>query len=106
MEIIMAEDMYEAEVYTLTDEEGNESQFELIGTCELEGVTYCALVPLDENGDDAAEEYVILKSEPDENGDDCLVTIEDDEEFDRVADIFEDEFSDIFYDDDEDGEAK
>ena len=30
---------------------------------------------------------------------DVLETIEDDEEFDRIADIFDDEFSDIFYDD-------
>ena len=29
---------------------------------------------------------------------DILETIEDDEEFDRIADIFDDEFSDIFYD--------
>ncbi|MBR2482175.1 MAG: DUF1292 domain-containing protein, partial [Oscillospiraceae bacterium] len=35
----------------------------------------------------------------DEDGEDILETIEDDEEFDRIADIFDDEFSDIFYDD-------
>ena len=34
------------------------------------------------------------------NLEDILETIEDDEEFDRIADIFDDEFSDIFYDED------
>ena len=35
-----------------------------------------------------------------ENGELELLNIEDDEEFDRIADIFDDEFSDIFYDED------
>ena len=38
----------------------------------------------------------------DENGEDMLETIEDDDEFEKIADIFDDEFSDIFYDDVED----
>ena len=48
--------------------------------------------------EEESEEYVILKYGVDENGEDILETIEDDEEFDRIADIFDDEFSDIFYD--------
>ena len=43
---------------------------------------------------------MILKCAVDENGDDILETIEDDDEFDRIADIFDDEFSDILYDED------
>ena len=31
---------------------------------------------------------------------DVLETIEDDDEFDRIADIFDDELSDVFYDED------
>lgn len=86
---------YEQEVFTLTDEEGNESDFEFIGRIELDGNAYVALIPVD--GDE--EEYVILKIEKDESGDEVLITIEDDDEFDRVADTFEDEFmSEIDYD--------
>ena len=45
------------------------------------------------------EEYVILKVDKDENGEEYLSTIEDDEEFDKAADAFEDEFmSEIDYD--------
>ena len=43
--------------------------------------------------------------EEDENGEEVLVSIDDDEEFDRIADIFDDEFADIFYDSDEDSDS-
>ncbi len=79
---------FEQEVFTLTDEEGNESDFELIGNMELDGNKYVALIPVDSTED----EYVILKVTTDENGDELLLTIEDDDEFDAVADAFEDEF--------------
>lgn len=91
------EEMFsEDEIIELTDEEGNESQFEIIGSHEIDGVTYFALVPIEDNED---EEYVILKAETDEEGEETLVTIDDDEEFERIADIFDDElFSEIDYD--------
>ena len=47
-------------------------------------------------------EYVILKLALDADGEETLVTIENDEEFDEVADIFEDRlFEDIDYGDDQ-----
>ena len=79
---------FEQEVFTLTDEEGNESDFELIGNMEIDGERYVALLPVDGKDD----EYVILKLTEDEDGDEVLVTIDDDDEFDKVADAFEDEF--------------
>ena len=54
---------------------------------EIDGNNYLALVPEDEDGD----EFVILKLAVDENGNEMLVTIDDDDEFDKVADAFEDE---------------
>ena len=99
---------YDPEIYTLTDEEGNELNFSLLGTLEHEGNVYKALIPVDENGEEESEEYVILKCGIDDDGEEIMETIEDDEEFDRIADIFDDEFADIFYDDDEsdDGDAE
>ncbi len=95
--MIPEEEMEEVEVYTLTDEEGNESQFELIGEAEIDGVTYYALTELDEEGNQVSDEYVVLRVEK-EGDEDILVSIEDDEEFDKVADFFDDQFSDIDYD--------
>ncbi len=77
-------------LFTLTDEDGNESQFELIGELELDGCDYLALCPVDSESEE--DEYVILKVTEDENGEELLVTIDDDDEFDKVADAFEDQF--------------
>ena len=77
------------EIFTLTDEEGNESEFELLGSREVDGVLYLALAPVDDNDDG---EYVILKMATDESGEgDMLVTIDDDDEFEMIADIFDNE---------------
>lgn len=97
--ILMAEEMKNENggeeeldnLFTLTDEEGNESQFELIGELTLDGQDYLALLPVEQE-ESEDDEYVILKVTSDENGEELLVTIDDDDEFDRVADAFEDQF--------------
>ena len=81
---------FEEEIFTLTDEDGNESRFELLASHEQSGVTYVALGPLDESENN---EYVILRLDYDaENDEEVLVTIDDDDEFDAIADIFDDMF--------------
>ncbi len=92
------------EYYTLTDEEGNEYQFEMIAHCELKGTVYYALTPVGENPDDEGfSEYIILKEIVGEDGEPEWITIDDDDEFDDVADYFDDLFSEeINYD----GETK
>ena len=95
-------DMNNEEVsrFTLTDEDGNELEFELIGSGEVDGEMYYAMIPAEDAEDDSKDtfEYVILKSEVDENGEESLFTIDDDEEFDRVADFFDDMFSTVDFD--------
>ncbi len=88
----------EQDIITLTDENGEESDYEVMGTYDEENVTYVALYPLKNN---EKEEYVILKTQIDDSGEEMLITIDDDDEFDRVADIFEDMlFDEIDYDED------
>jgi uncharacterized protein YrzB (UPF0473 family) len=83
-------------IYTLTDEDGNEEQFELLCSCEFEGGVYYAFVPAYKED---CEEYVILKAIEEENGEVSLTSIDDEEEFDRVADYIEDTvFNEIDYD--------
>lgn len=89
----MAEKQYNPEeenIVSLVDEDGVESDFEIIGNIENEGTTYYALIPVDGDG----EEYVILKAVPSASGNpdefDDLVSIDDDDEFERIADIFDD----------------
>lgn len=95
----MDENMMADEFYTLTDEDGNEMKFELIGKAELKGTNYYAFVPAEEDeNEDGVLEYTILKSVM-EDGEEMLVSIDDDEEFDDAADYFDDLFSqEIDYD--------
>lgn len=90
----MAEEL--PETYTLTDEEGNEFEVELLASFEFEGKQYKAITPVDsepaKNGNDQMIEYDILEVTVDENGEELLTSIEDDEEFDKIADFFDDAF--------------
>jgi len=90
----------EVEIVTLVDENNEEHEFELIGGLNDKGQQYFALIPAgsaDEEG--GFEEYIILKSLKNEDGSEDLVEIEDDAEFDRVAQKFDEAFnSEIDYD--------
>ena len=99
----MAEELFENEdIFTLTDEDGVETDFEVVGSCEYEGNVYFAVIPMTEGNDGDSVEYTILKADKDENGEDIFATVDDDDEFDAVADIFEDElFSEADYGADE-----
>ncbi len=93
----MVDNNNEMEILELTDEDGSVVEFEFIGTVEFEGKEYYALVPLEDNDEGA---YIILRAEEAEDGDVNLVTIDDDDEYDSVADLVEDKYlSEIDYDD-------
>ncbi len=82
-------------ILPLTDEEsGEDKEFEVVEKAVIEGELYLALIPDDEE----SEEYVILKVT--EDGEDLVFsTIDDDDEFEKVEDYFNDLlFSEIDYD--------
>lgn len=90
------EELDEAPVFTLTDEEtGEEKDFELLARATIDDKLYFALVPAD---DEEAEEYVILNVV--EDGEDLVLSsIDDDDEFDKVEEYFNDLFfSEVDYD--------
>ena len=92
------------DLYTLVDEEGQEQMFELLDSLEYEGETYYALTPYLEDAeailaDDG--EVVILKSTYEDN-EEVLVSVDDDELFDKLGDMFMDRFAELFEDDDDD----
>lgn len=77
----------EDEVLTLTDEEGNEHDFSVIDMIEMDGSEYAILVPVEgQEGDE--DEAIILKIVTDDDGNEVLVDIEDDEEWEKVADTY------------------
>ena len=77
---------------TLTDDEGNDIELEYVDALEHNGTTYMAFFPVveeDSEDEENEEEYglVILKSQM-ENGEEFLVTIDVEEEIDKVYDLF------------------
>ena len=77
---------------TLTDDDGNDIELEYIDALEYNGTTYMAFFPVVEEGseeEENEEEYglVILKSQM-EDGEEFLVTVDDEEELDTVYDQF------------------
>ncbi|MGN1031745.1 MAG: DUF1292 domain-containing protein [Butyricicoccaceae bacterium] len=92
----MSEEMNE--YYVMTDEFGNEVEFQPVCTVEDEGAEYVVLIPRElDLGPEAG--VVIMRIE-----DDMLVAIEDDEEAERIYDIAMAEAEKQFWDDDEDEE--
>ncbi len=73
------------EVITLVDEEGAEHDFTVIDIIEVDGSEYAILLPVEEENDEA----IILKFTHDDDGNELLVDIEEDEEWEKVADAWE-----------------
>ncbi len=96
---------YTPELYTLSDEEGKEQTFELIDTYVEGDDRYYAMVPYFENPDDLIQndgELVILKSDYVDD-EEMLVTIEDDDEYDRIGAIFLKRIEEMYAEMEEDG---
>ena len=87
--------------FTLTDEDGNEFELELVDTLEHQGVTYYAMFPAveeaesgqpkDVDADDEEYGLVIMKA-IEENGEELLSTLDSDEELDTVYELFMERF--------------
>lgn len=91
---------------TLVDEEGKEHEFEVEAILEVEESKYAVLVPMDEEYADS-NEAVIMRFGLDEDGEEVLYDIESDEEWDKVADAYDDivdELEDVDYDEEEEKE--
>ena len=88
---------------TVTDEDGNDIELELVDALEHKGVTYMAFFPaVEEGADEDSDDYgmVILKS-IEENGEELLSTLDSDEELDEVYGLFMER---LFQDEEEEGE--
>lgn len=75
-------------VLVLVDDEGIEHQFELLAELEIEEALYRVLIPLEEEEEEECE-VVILKVVYDEEGNEFLSDIDDEEEWELVADAWQ-----------------
>lgn len=80
---------YQPDLFTLEDEDGNEETFELIDVVKEEDTTYYALIPQQSDPDNLEEDdYFVILKQDDNDPDGMLVSIEDESELDRLAEIF------------------
>ncbi len=87
-------------IIELEDEDGNVTRFEFIDAIEHEGTTYYALVP-ESDEDDGADQFVVLK-EQEIDGEAMLATIDSDEEYAAIGEIFLQRFAELAgYEDEE-----
>ena len=81
----------EASILTLTDENGENVDFEYLDCIELEGVEYLVLLPVD-----AVEtEIVILEVEPVDEENENYLSVDDEAVLNTVYEIFKEKYKDV-----------
>jgi len=69
----------------LYDENGDEVEFDVITKLDIEDKEYVIVTPLNEDSDDA----IALRIDKGEDGEEVLVTVEDDDEFEMIEEAYE-----------------
>ena len=83
---------------TIVDDAGQEFELELLDTMDYNGKSYTAFLPADMAEDDPDYGMIILRSQPDENGEEIYESIDDDDE---LQDVYEHFMVLLFDDEDE-----
>lgn len=81
----------EVSILTLTDENGQDVNFEYLDCIEYEGVEYLVLMP----EDDEANEVVILEVEPVDEEIENYLAVEEEDVLNAVFGIFKEKFKDV-----------
>ena len=89
-EILLNEEE-EVSILTLTDENGEDVNFEYLDCLEYEGVEYLILSP---EGDESGE-IVILEIEPVDEENENYLAVEDEKVLTAVYEIFKDKYKDV-----------
>ena len=92
---------YGPDFITVTDEEGNDIELELVDALEHEGNTYMAFFPavLEEGGEESEDYGMVILKSIEENGEELLSTLDTDEELEKIHALFMERF---YSDEDED----
>lgn len=81
----------ETEILTLTDENGNDVDFEYLDCLEYQDKEYLVLMPADE----AETQIVILEVEPVDDENENYLAVEDEAVLDAVYGMFKDKYKDV-----------
>jgi len=96
-------DEYGADLITLIDDDGEEHEFEILDVIDNDDGCFYALLPTFEDPQekvDAEGTYYIFEA-IEENGEQQLAEVEDEELLDKLAELFESRFEEL-YDSEED----
>ena len=89
---------YNPDIVSLVDDEGKEYNFEVLDAIETDEARYLALLPTYDDPqkmlDDSGELVIVKVGE--ENGEEYYYEIEDDDEYEMIADAFTDRLEDFF----------
>ena len=89
---------YTPDLITLQDDDGKEYSFEVLDAIETDMGRYLALLPTFEDPqkmlDDSGELVIVKVGE--EDGEEFFYEIEDDDEYETIADAFVDRLEDLF----------
>lgn len=89
---------YNPDIISLEDDDGKEYTFEVLDRIETDDARYVALLPVYDDPKkmlDDSGELVILRV-VEENGEEFFEDIDDDDEYDMIADAFTDRLQDVF----------
>ena len=81
----------ESNILTLTDENGNDVDFEYLDVIEYQGKEYLLLMPAEEDN----TEVVILEIEPVDEENENYLSVSDENILNAVYDIFKEKYKDI-----------
>ena len=81
-------DEFGSDYITIVDDDGQESELEVLDTIDYNGQTYMAFLPADMDENDPDYGIVILRVVGEENGEEIYESIDDDEELQDVYDKF------------------
>ena len=84
----MPQDFEEFNVITLSDDEGNEVDFELVDAIEHNGKKYCILYPEGLSDEEREDEEPLILEYVLEGDEDFLEEIIDDDEYDEIYNIY------------------
>lgn len=87
-------DVYGSDFITITDDEGKEYELEVLSSIEYNDSTYLALVPAGVEDDPEAELEVSILKKVMENGEEILVTVDDETELEEVYEVLMDSLYD------------
>ena len=93
----MQED-YQPDLVSLSDDEGNEYNFEVLDSFDEEDTQYVAMTPYADEGelDEEMDGSLVIMKVIEENGENYFVEIEDDDEYERIANEFVSRLQDYY----------